>query len=109
MTDWWDWYIKGTVRKSNIIHGMKGTPTYMSWMSMKSRCNNPNNVSYKNYGGRGITVCKRWYNFKNFYEDMGQKPNGLSLDRIDNDGNYEPSNCKWSTWVEQNNNKRNTI
>ena len=74
---------------------------------MLARCYNPNNESYHNYGGRGITVCDRWKNsFKNFYEDMGDALKGHSLDRIDNDGNYELSNCKWSTYTEQMNNKQ---
>lgn len=74
---------------------------------MIQRCYNPNNPKYPRYGGRGITVCDRWLGdngLRNFIEDMGQPPEGLSLDRIDNDGNYEPTNCKWSTNSEQSNN-----
>lgn len=88
---------------------MEGTPTYKSWSSMKSRCNNKNNESYPNYGARGITVCEKWNDFKIFYEDMGLKPDGLTLDRIDNSKGYFKDNCRWSTIKEQNNNKRDTI
>lgn len=78
-------------------------PLYNTWCDMKSRCNNPNNRSYRRYGGRGITVCDRWAGrFKNFLDDMGEKPSPLhSLDRIDNDKGYFPENCKWSTRQEQ--------
>ena len=86
-------------------HGMTGTPTYGSWVEMRVRCNNANTPNYHRYGGRGITICDRWQKFENFYEDMGEKPSEIhSLDRIDNDGNYEPDNCKWSTPKEQSRN-----
>ena len=84
-------------------------PLYKTWENMKARCNNPNHQSYKSYGGRGIKVCKRWDDFKKFADDMGEKPDGHTMDRIDNDADYEPDNCRWSTYEEQNNNKRNNV
>lgn len=82
-------------------------PLYTTWSNMLSRCTNPNTPNYENYGGRGITVCPRWFHFKNFAHDVGQKPSKAhSLDRIDNDKGYSPANCKWSTRKEQNLNKR---
>lgn len=74
---------------------------------MRDRCNNPNATGYENYGGRGIKVCPRWDDFWKFVEDMGPKPNPyMTLERDNNDGNYEPTNCRWATWVEQHANKR---
>ena len=73
---------------------------------MHSRCNNPNNAGFKDYGGRGIKVCDSWYEFNNFLWDMGERPVGKTLDRIDVNGNYEKSNCKWSTPLEQTLNRR---
>lgn len=76
---------------------------------MKQRCLNPNSQRWDDYGGRGITICKRWLDsFENFYTDMGERPKQLSLDRINNDGNYEPSNCRWATAKQQMNNRSNT-
>lgn len=88
-------------------HGMSRSPEYKSWCGMKERCYNKNNKKYKDYGCRGIIVCNRWHNFENFFEDMGKKPSkNHSIDRIDNDGNYEPNNCRWATSLQQARNKR---
>lgn len=73
---------------------------------MIQRCTNPNNPAWRLYGGRGITVCARWRDFPAFLADMGERPNGLTLDRIDNDRGYEPGNCRWATWSEQRSNQR---
>jgi hypothetical protein len=91
------------------IHGMKGTPTYSTWVNMRQRCNNANNPDYVNYGGRGISVCERWQDFSAFLADMGVRPDGMSIERIDNHGNYVPGNCRWATKVEQSVNKRTNI
>lgn len=100
----------GCLNKGNTQHGMCYTPEYNSWQGTKDRCYNPNNPSYEYYGARGIIVCERWLNsFENFYADMGSRPEpkfDYSLERVDNDGNYEPNNCKWATLAEQNNNQR---
>lgn len=84
--------------------------TYTSWVAMKRRCDYPKHINYHNYGGRGIIVCERWldkdHGFNNFKEDMGERPEGMTLDRIDPDGNYEPSNCRWAPIDVQNSNMR---
>jgi hypothetical protein len=82
-------------------HGMSHSTEYNIWASMLQRCENPKHEQYKDYGGRGIAVCKRWHDFAKFYADMGQRPDGLTLDRIDNSKGYQPSNCRWATWLEQ--------
>ena len=86
-----------------------GTPEYHSWQSMKQRCSNPKHCRYESHGKRGIKVCPQWWdNFEQFYADMGERPAGKSLDREDNDGNYEPNNCRWVTPIEQASNMRST-
>lgn len=88
-------------------HGMNGTPTHSSWCSMKQRCLNTNAPSYPDYGGRGIKICDEWVDsFPTFLGDMGERPDGCTIDRRDNDGDYTPKNCGWSTVEEQANNKR---
>ncbi len=87
-------------------HGYEGTKTYNTWRCMLMRCNKVTNHNYKLYGARGIKVCDRWLKFEKFLEDMGEKPEGLQLDRTDNNGDYEPGNCKWVTPRENSNNRR---
>lgn len=88
-------------------HGEMKNRSYRVWVAMKGRCLNPTNKDYKYYGARGITVCHRWRtSFLNFLADMGERPEGMSLDRINNDGHYEPSNCRWATAHEQGGNRR---
>jgi hypothetical protein len=80
--------------------------TYGIWQAMRGRCLNPNNSRWASYGGRGIKACERWSKFENFLLDMGEAPAGLTLERVDVDGSYTPTNCKWATWAEQAKNKR---
>ncbi len=102
----------GCLPKQNALkHGFyvegEQHPLCRVWGNMKTRCNNPHDKAYKNYGGRGIKVCERWLDsFPNFLEDMGERPEGYSIDRINNDGNYEPSNCRWANQTTQCNNKQ---
>ncbi len=96
-------------KPSSTKHGGYYTPEYRIWAEMLQRCSNQKNPQYHNYGGRGITVCERWLKFENFFEDMGPRPEGLSLDRKDNDQGYSKDNCRWATRKEQNRNKNNTV
>lgn len=103
---------RNMVRERNTRHGeankSKRPPEYVCWVMIKARCSrNPNNANFALYGGRGITVCGRWQVYENFLADMGRKPSPQhSIDRIDNDGNYEPDNCRWATPSEQSANQR---
>lgn len=90
-------------------HGMTYTSTHKVWSDMIGRCTNKNHKSFKYYGGRGIKVCEKWLTFENFYADMGHRPEGLQIDRTNNDGNYEPGNCRWVKPKENINNRRNSI
>lgn len=91
-------------------HGMAGSSLYSRWINMRRRCENPDNENFENYGGRGIKVCARWQKFENFYVDMGDLPfEDAQIDRENNDGDYEPTNCRWSTPSENSNNRSNNV
>ncbi len=94
---------------AGFIDGRMKSDTWKTWRAMKVRCLYPSNPSYKNYGGRGIAICPRWLDFKNFYEDMGERPEGMTIDRINVNGNYEPDNCRWATRKQQQQNKRASV
>src|SRR5215472_1004899 len=101
----------GCLRRENTQqqfrrHGMSQSGTYRSWKLMKRRCLNPNTVQWRYYGGRGIWVCQRWRRFENFLADMGERPSGMTIDRINNDDGYYPENCRWTTQNDQLRNRR---
>lgn len=103
-------YRNEKIKEANFIHGDIKTKEYSIYHGMKKRCYNANCKAYKHYGWRWINICDRWLeSFENFLEDMGRCPDKMSIDRIDTNWNYEPSNCKWSTSKEQNNNRRNNV
>ena len=94
--------------RANAKHGMTNTGVYRSWFAMRDRCYDPKSPSWKWYGERGIAVCDRWQEFENFFADMGHRPEGKTIDRINPAGNYDPGNCRWATPKEQRNNQRKT-
>lgn len=94
------------IRDIHVTHGMSKTKVYITWKNMKARCQDKNHEAYNNYGGRGISVCHKWQKFERFLEDMGEPPKGLTLERVDNEGDYCKDNCKWATYKDQAVNRR---
>lgn len=98
--------MRPTSRNARKYHGLGGTPTYRTWYSMIDRCINPQNASFKHYGARGVSVCERWLQIENFVEDMGLRPEGMTIDRIDLSAGYAPGNCRWADELTQQRNRR---
>lgn len=92
-----------------LRHGQTGTRAWLAWTEMKRRCFSKHRKEYKTHGGRGITVCAQWMKFEDFFADMGSCPDGMELDRINNEGNYEPGNCQWANEIQQQNNRRGNV
>lgn len=103
-------HLRQDASRQRQTHGQarkgKETPEYYTWKTMLSRCRSPTSNDWEYYGGRGIRVCDRWHTFENFFADMGPRPDGHSIERVNNDGNYEPTNCKWIPKAEQARNQR---
>lgn len=97
------------LNKQRATHGASKTSTYWIWRSMRQRCENKNRKDFVNYGGRGIRVCEQWQTFEGFVADMGTRPDGMTLERVEQSGNYEPGNCKWATPKEQARNRRSSV
>lgn len=112
ISTWESFDLAWNTPKTREQHGLSRMPTYQAWLHINRRCHNADAPEYKNYGGRGIVVCEAWRtSFSAFLCDMGTRPDGKgwSIDRIDNDGNYEPGNCRWATRAQQNRNTRRTV
>lgn len=101
--------LSSTLRERNTTHGESKSPLYLIWQAMVSRCHNPRNKRFKDYGGRGISVCASWMDYSQFKKDMHPKPIGKTLDRRDNSKEYSKANCRWATYQEQNSNRRNNV